>query len=92
MNAKILISVLTVVLVFVCGSTMANECYVAAPACMGSCLIGNCIPAVVSLPPVSSKKATDGWYESDTNCGVCWKGSDPVGVCGPKLATGEACL
>lgn len=89
MIKKISTALIILFLVILLSNANAYQCR-KSTACSGSCWIGNCVPIPTSLPALGGKRVRIGWYAGSTKCGICWKGSIPVGTCGPKLAS-RAC-
>lgn len=91
-NVKVLMKLLVIGVIIIAQipSAALAHCYKTLPLCAGSCWIGNCIPKVTSLRPLSSVQDPNGSKSLGTKCGKCVKWLIIIGNCGPSLQ-GEKC-
>ena len=71
---------------FVIGIPNANaECYQGTKVCVGSCTLGICVAAPISLYAKGACPDQNGWDNWLGNCGGCWHEGLPKGPCGQPL-------
>jgi hypothetical protein len=89
MNSKLIALVSATLCLMVIYPNVANACCYHSTQCLGTCLVGNCVPIPTSLIPVGGTPDPWGWYRGPSNCGICWESGVPLGTCGPKLCEGS---